>query len=1086
MDFLTMFISKTFKVFFNSFFAVLLLAFSAPSKANEAGIVLTFDDQSIAQWHSYFSNQSSEVKATFFASHWHLFSASEKALFQDLQNSGHEIAAHTYDHSGALAVYGLDPTRITEYLNEQIIPSLNNMVADGFSPVSFAYPHGEHNEAYDTAVRDYFPYLRGVSGFDTSALNQIDGIYHNTPKNYQYLDTEGMDTINNRTFNDIRNSLIRAKNNNEIVNLFAHRILEPFQIGTTLGMSRELLDQVIQEAKDQGLKFYTYAEAYQLGNNGSVTTQVSGNDVQVTWGGIESDFIGIVPFEEDEWQQGMPQVSYQLLESGNETITVPNPLNQQQYRAIFYKNNIRRFISEPFYFLNTTTPPVSPSPLTPIGNTIVGSAGVTVSWDAVPGVSRYEYEAYVTDTDGVIDDSSLIFAKQLTATEANCPSGTGVCNSVESVSSNVTTGKWKIRSWNVITKGDYSDKVAFNLETQINSDTTPPIITLLGSDPVTVALNSNYVDAGANATDNVDTTVTVIIDSSAVNTSQAGSYTVTFNASDVAGNDALLVTRSVIVSDAPIAPISPTIISPSGQISSNNSEVTLSWNSVQGATSYDFIGYEVTATDSIDYSSILFDRRISSEDAGCSNGGICSISENIFVLSGVWKIRSNSEALSSEYSDKTFFTITDASPPVLIPPTIISPSGSSLTNSGVVMLSWNSVPGATSYDFSGYAVDTSGNIDYSNSQLDGVVSSLDAGCVNGGICSIPRNLSATSGFWKIRSNSDIDSSEFSDKTFYSLTDSGSIDTTPPIITLQGVNPVTITLNSNYIDAGASATDYVDGQVSVNINISAVNTSQAGSYSAVFTATDSSGNSISLTRTIVVSDGATLLLPPSIISPMGPTSSINGVLTLRWNAVPGATSYDFTGYQVMPTGNVNYGNVIFDSLISSIDAGCETSGICTTTQSVNVDAGAWKIRSNSDIQKSEYSDRAYFTSISTDGSNPVSSKIILQGNSILTLDVNSSYIDAGASAFNENGDIVNVQVDTSAVDTSKAGIYKVIYTTTDLSGGSSIDEEVIKTRTVNVVDTTSTSQNGGGSIAYLILPMFLIGLRRRLTCIKLFQ
>jgi hypothetical protein len=81
-------------------------------------------------------------------------------------------------------------------------------------------------------------------------------------------------------------------------------------------------------------------------------------------------------------------------------------------------------------------------------------------------------------------------------------------------------------------------------------DTTPPVITLLGTTPVTVTLGSIYTDAGATAWDNIDGNITAnIVVVNPVDTSTAGTYTVTYNVSDAAGNAATEVTRTVTVTD---------------------------------------------------------------------------------------------------------------------------------------------------------------------------------------------------------------------------------------------------------------------------------------------------------------------------------------------------------------------------------------------------------------------------------------------------------------------------------------------------------------------------------------------------------
>src|SRR3989475_6869978 len=84
-------------------------------------------------------------------------------------------------------------------------------------------------------------------------------------------------------------------------------------------------------------------------------------------------------------------------------------------------------------------------------------------------------------------------------------------------------------------------------------DTTPPVITLLGSNPVTVQVGSTYTDAGATATDNIDGILTPSITvSNSVNTTVAGTYTVTYNVSDKAGNAAQAIRTVNVVVPAPI------------------------------------------------------------------------------------------------------------------------------------------------------------------------------------------------------------------------------------------------------------------------------------------------------------------------------------------------------------------------------------------------------------------------------------------------------------------------------------------------------------------------------------------------------
>ena len=77
------------------------------------------------------------------------------------------------------------------------------------------------------------------------------------------------------------------------------------------------------------------------------------------------------------------------------------------------------------------------------------------------------------------------------------------------------------------------------------------------------------------------------------------------------------------------------------------------------------------------------------------------------------------------------------------------------------------------------------------------------------------------------------------------------DTTPPVITLSGNASVYIKKNSTYTDAGATASDAVDGTVSVSTS-GTVDTATIGTYTITYTATDTAGNTSTSTRNVKVS------------------------------------------------------------------------------------------------------------------------------------------------------------------------------------------------------------------------------------------
>ena len=82
-----------------------------------------------------------------------------------------------------------------------------------------------------------------------------------------------------------------------------------------------------------------------------------------------------------------------------------------------------------------------------------------------------------------------------------------------------------------------------------NDDGIGPVITLNGVSPMNLTVGDTYTEPGATATDAIDGSVTVT-PSGTVDTSTAGTYTVTYNAVDAAGNAAIAITRTVIVAAA--------------------------------------------------------------------------------------------------------------------------------------------------------------------------------------------------------------------------------------------------------------------------------------------------------------------------------------------------------------------------------------------------------------------------------------------------------------------------------------------------------------------------------------------------------
>lgn len=77
-------------------------------------------------------------------------------------------------------------------------------------------------------------------------------------------------------------------------------------------------------------------------------------------------------------------------------------------------------------------------------------------------------------------------------------------------------------------------------------DNLPPVLTLVGPNPMKVGKNSVFLDPGASVSDNVDAPET-ITSSDTVDTAQPGTYTLRYQKTDRKGNVSLELSRTVIV-----------------------------------------------------------------------------------------------------------------------------------------------------------------------------------------------------------------------------------------------------------------------------------------------------------------------------------------------------------------------------------------------------------------------------------------------------------------------------------------------------------------------------------------------------------
>lgn len=92
-----------------------------------------------------------------------------------------------------------------------------------------------------------------------------------------------------------------------------------------------------------------------------------------------------------------------------------------------------------------------------------------------------------------------------------------------------------------------------------------------------------------------------------------------------------------------------------------------------------------------------------------------------------------------------------------------------------------------------------------------------------------------------------------------------VDTTAPTLTILGDNPAEVPVGSAYVDAGATAVDAVDGNLTGAIGSSStVNTAAIGSYAVTYTVMDATGNAAQAVRTVnVVADTSAPAAPSGL-------------------------------------------------------------------------------------------------------------------------------------------------------------------------------------------------------------------------------
>ena len=588
--------------------------------------------------------------------------------------------------------------------------------------------------------------------------------------------------------------------------------------------------------------------------------------------------------------------------------------------------------------------------------------------------------------------------------------------------------------------GSYGGTSEFSAFVVVVADTEAPVITLLGSNPQTIEAGASYVELGATATDDVegDVSGSIVIDSSAVNTSVLGSYSVTYDVADSSGNPAVQVVRTVDVVDTTAPAI--TLVGSNPQ----TIEVGGSYTEL-GATASDSYDGDISGSIVIDPSavstSVLGSYSVTYDVADSSGNPAVQVTRTVDVVD----------------TTVPMITLVGANPQTIE------------VGSAYVEL------GATASD--NHDGDISGSI------------VVDASAVN---TSVLGSYSVTYDVTDAEGNAAVQVTRTVDV----------VDTTAPVITLVGSNPQTIEVGGSYVELGATASDNVDGDISgsIVIDVSAVVTSVLGSYSVTYDVTDSSGNpAVQVTRTVDVVDTTAPVITlvgsnPQTIEvggsyiELGATASdnvdgdISGSIVIDASAVVTSVlgsysvTYDVTdaegnaATQVVRTVDVVDTTPPVITLVGSNPQTIEVGGSytelgATATDNYDGDISGSIVIDASGVNTSAVGSYPVTYNVSDGNGNaavgvvrtvdvvdttlPV---ISLVGSNPQTVEVGGSYTELGATATDNYDGVISgsIVIDASAVDTATVGLYWVTYDVSDSSGNAALQ----RTRTVQVVDTTA--------------------------------
>ncbi len=131
-------------------------------RPRQAGVALSFDDAGITSWYEarpLFARYG--ARATFFVTRYLDWSDEDRAMLRELAAEGHSVEPHGRFHLHApqyVEDHGLEA-----FLRDEVRPSIDALVDDGYAPTTYAYPFGVRTSEIDEAILALLPKVRSLT-----------------------------------------------------------------------------------------------------------------------------------------------------------------------------------------------------------------------------------------------------------------------------------------------------------------------------------------------------------------------------------------------------------------------------------------------------------------------------------------------------------------------------------------------------------------------------------------------------------------------------------------------------------------------------------------------------------------------------------------------------------------------------------------------------------------------------------------------------------------------------------------------------------------------------------------------------------